>query len=508
MLISDWVKIKWHYMTKEHYESKGYPFTKYGDEFLVRVRDLTKGSNVLVDVKCDCEECENPYLKPMTYNNYNNYIHEDGKYYCRKCAIKLYDYENTRKSKLKNSVSFYDWCYNNLSKEEADKIMGRWDYELNIKNGKILSPKDISYSSNGFKQKGYWFKCAEHIEHKSELKSISHFVSGRKGSLNCNKCNTISITHPELIKYLVNKDDIYKYSYGSTKSISMICPDCGYEKKIGINTLINQGFACPRCSDGKSFPEKFMFIFLEQLLNKDFQAQLSRKTFTWCGNYKYDFYIDNITCIIETHGLQHYEGGFDRIKSSSLRHINTLENTQENDKIKEQLAKNNSIKNYIVIDCRYSELEWIKNSIMNSELPTLLNFKEEDIDWNKCHEFALNSLVKKVCELWNSGININQIAEIFKLYSNSIRRYLKKGTKLGWCNYVPKKEMIKNQSKLVICLNTKEIFNSILEASKKYNTYDSSISTCCKGKIKSSGKHPITGEKLRWMYYDDYLKTI
>jgi len=500
MLLSKTVIVKWNKRYRKYYVEKGYPFTNYGDEFKVKVEDLPNGSNVKVDVKCDCDDCNNPYLKPMTFQNYNKNIHKDGKYYCKKCAIKLYGYENTRKSKLKNSISFYDWCYNNLPKEEADKIMERWDYELNIKNGKILSPKDISYSSNGFKQKGYWFKCAEHIEHKSELKSISHFVSGRKRSLNCNKCNTISITHPELIKYLVNKDDVYKYSYGSTKSISMICPDCGYEKKIGINTLINQGFTCPRCSDGKSFPEKFMFIFLEQLLNKYFQAQLSRKSFTWCGNYKYDFYIDNITCIIETHGLQHYE--------ETKSNWNNLKEIQQNDILKEKLAKYNGIKNYIVIDCRYSELEWIKNSIMNSELPILLNFKEEDIDWLKCHKYACNSLVKKVCELWNSGININQIAEIFKLYSNSIRRYLKKGTKLGWCNYVPKKEMIKNQSKLVICLNTKEIFNSILEASKKYNTYDSSISTCCKGKIKSSGKHPITGEKLRWMYYDDYLKTI
>lgn len=56
----------------------------------------------------------------------------------------------------------------------------------------------------------------------------------------------------------------------------------------------------------------------------------------------------------------------------------------------------------------------------------------------------------------------------------------------------------------VICLNTKEIFNSIVEASKKYNVNASSIISSCKGKIQSAGK--IEGRKIRWMYYDDYIK--
>ena len=50
-----------------------------------------------------------------------------------------------------------------------------------------------------------------------------------------------------------------------------------------------------------------------------------------------------------------------------------------------------------------------------------------------------------------------------------------------------------------------EIFNSITEASNKYNICYSSISECCRYKRKSAGKHPETGEKLKWMYYDEYL---
>jgi group I intron endonuclease len=56
-----------------------------------------------------------------------------------------------------------------------------------------------------------------------------------------------------------------------------------------------------------------------------------------------------------------------------------------------------------------------------------------------------------------------------------------------------------------ILINTKEIFSTITEASEAYNTDNSSIAKCCKGKRKSAGKHPETREPLRWMFYEDYL---
>lgn len=56
-------------------------------------------------------------------------------------------------------------------------------------------------------------------------------------------------------------------------------------------------------------------------------------------------------------------------------------------------------------------------------------------------------------------------------------------------------------SKSVICLNTGEMFCNAREAADKYLSADKSrIHKCCKGIEKSSGKHPITGEKLRWAY--------
>jgi hypothetical protein len=97
-----------------------------------------------------------------------------------------------------------------------------------------------------------------------------------------------------------------------------------------------------------------------------------------------------------------------------------------------------------------------------------------------------------------------------KMSKSTIIRYLKQGVKLNWCDYNPKIALTHKeyQYKKVICLNTNEIFNSQIEASNKYNIKKTSISACCRnyGYYKSAGKHPITGERLKWMYYDKYLK--
>lgn len=500
-LITEEVEVKLYPKNVNYYEDRGYEISKYkdkkgkwilksGTKIMVKVKDLPDNSPVLVDVQCDgCGKI----ITGFKWSSYRALSKENGEYYCRKCARNGY----------KKFLSFYDWCCNNLPKEEADKIILRWDYEKNIdKNGVKVSPKDTTFCSPGLNNKGYWFKCLEHPEHVSELKNIGTLTSG-KGSINCKQCNKIVITHPHLIKYFVNIEDVYKHSIGERIFISLKCPECGHRKEMRSNILIKNGFGCPKCSDGIPYTEKFVYIFLNQLVN-NIITQLSKKTLEWCKNYRYDNYIEKIDCIIETHGIQHYEEcGFKSvfIKKTSLAEI------QKNDRQKEKLAKDNNIKNYIILDCRKSELEWIKNSIMKSKLPNLLNFKEEDIDWLKCHEFACNSMVKEVCNLWNEGIqDTKDIASQLKLGRSTVSNYLKRGTKLDWCDYDPKKKSENNingirerNSKKVKCITTNEIFNSLTEASKKYKTYISGITNCCKGEIKSAGTLS-DGTKLIWAY--------
>ena len=65
-----------------------------------------------------------------------------------------------------------------------------------------------------------------------------------------------------------------------------------------------------------------------------------------------------------------------------------------------------------------------------------------------------------------------------------------------------KARMGKSHMKKIICIETGEVFDSIKAASGKYP----SPSSCLKGRNKTCGRHPITGEKLHSMYYDEWLE--
>ena len=229
----------------------------------------------------------------------------------------------------------------------------------------------------------------------------------------------------------VSEEDAKKYTPQSNKSINITCPFCGRTKKAKISNIYNQKSIGCICSDNHSYPEKFMYSMLKQL-RIDFVMQLSKSKFKWCDKYRYDFYIPNLNVIVETHGIQHYEEN-----SRGL----SLQEEQENDKLKMELALNNGIEYYIIIDCRKSELEWIKSSILDNELNNIFDLK--NIDWNKCEEFACNSnLIKEACNYKkeNPNMTTTQIGNIMGYDSSTIRIWLKKGSSFGWCIYDAQKE--------------------------------------------------------------------
>ena len=219
--------------------------------------------------------------------------------------------------------------------------------------------------------------------------------------------------------------------------------DCGNKKTIAPSTIYSVKSIQCGCKDGNSYPEKFMKSLLNQL-KIDYITQYSPQ---WVKPKRYDFYfkINDEEYIIETHGLQHYKyRGFSSLNSK------TSEEEQENDEIKKELAIKNGIKpeNYIVIDCRKSDLEWIKNSIIHSKLNEI--FDLNDIDWVKIGQQCQKSIVKEVCDYWylhneinNENLKAKSIGILFDISRETIVRYLKRGTELDWCKYNPKEEMRK-----------------------------------------------------------------
>lgn len=109
LILPQKVKVKWTGNTRKHYESKGYIYTKNLDEFDVNVEDLTNGSTVIVDVRCDF--CES--IKQMPYKDY---LHLQSELYC--CSNCLAHKRNTE-IKTVNCVL--------------------WRFHIEIKSGYIMS---------------------------------------------------------------------------------------------------------------------------------------------------------------------------------------------------------------------------------------------------------------------------------------------------------------------------------------------------------------------------------
>lgn len=319
-----------------------------------------------------------------------------------------------------------------------------------------------------------------------------------KRGAGCQKCsghkvsntNSIMSKFPELMIYLKNKSDGYKYSYGSTKCIELICPKCGdIRTDMRISTFTSQGFSCNSCNDGVSIPEKFVSNLFKQL-NINFKPQ---KVFNWAKDKKYDFYIIDREIIIEVHGIQHYEN------STRGR---SLQEEQKNDKLKYDLAIENGIKpdNYIIIDCRYSTFEWVKENCIKS----LNNYLDiTNINWDNVWWKAISvSNVVESIKLWNEGLEIKDISNILKIDVCTVRRYLNKGTEQGKCLYDGKFNNIKNRRKRVVKydldFNKIKTYESIANACEETGI-GTGISECCRGRLKTSG-----GYIWRFEEYDIY----
>lgn len=166
--------------------------------------------------------------------------------------------------------------------------------------------------------------------------------------------------------------------------------------------------------------------------------------------------------------------------------------------------------------CKLSKEARLKISIANTGRIKL----QEELDYRS--EIMSNggnpSAIGVICENVEYG-SINECAEFYGVNKDSMRMWLR-GTRamperfinMG-LNYVDKNIRIGEfkiqkkhggRSRKVICLNTGEVFETILFAKEKYNAFN--IAVCCKGKVKTAGKHPQTGEPLSWMYYEDYIK--
>lgn len=267
--------------------------------------------------------------------------------------------------------------------------------------------------------------------------------------------NTIWDTDRDWInKFGISEEDAKTHTRGSHKKIIIKCPDCGKDKEISIFSVFYRKTIACSCGDGKSYSEKFIGSVLNQL-SVNFETEYSPSYIHKLENNKIskkrsDFYIPSMNLIIETDGGLGHKGGKAHTKSKK-----TLEELIEIDKWKDEQHKLHGVET-VRINCFESDMDYIKNSIINSKLNELFDLSK--VDWLKCEEYALKNIVKEVCEYWNNKEEwetTSDLATIFNMSKDVIRKYLKKGNDINWCSYVPEIELTKGRKKN--CKNGKQV---------------------------------------------------
>lgn len=393
---------------------------------------------------------------------------------CTKCT-ESYDMKVSQKIKNNNCpycAGYRIGEYNNF-KATHPEVAELWDYE---KNGNKLPEH---YVKSHKKEKFHW-KCKVCGDETYTSIDCKHGCAVCKSVKVLIGFNDMWTTNPMMASWLLDPEDGYKYMENSNLKTNWKCPNC---ENIVLDKLIGnvkkRGVPCSRCGQTYSYAEKVMSSLL-YILHGNYIRDVA---FKWSNNRRYDFYIREFNLIIEMHGIQHYQ-------ESRRNGSRTLEEEQTNDKYKYELAIANGIppENYIVIDCRKSDFEFIKNNILNSRLVEL--FDLSNIDWNDVFIASLTTTMGKILNLANEDFSPKEISEKLKLANSTVLKYIKNliNEKLideaKYTKYKSVKTNINYTKSPIARIKNNEVivYENIKEAAINLNVGAESISRVCRGK--------------------------
>lgn len=392
----------------------------------------------------------------------------------------------------------------------------------NVTPAHILSSRKCpicSYSNIGFKKrpqnKKYSFDEVSEILKKKNIKLIELYVDGNNktrckceclvdgykyesplshiiNGTSCPCCkkqkigpephfvnSVFSSNYYEIFKKGFSDDVLKEVMPFSEKKIKGTCPKCGRNIETYPALIVQLGkIPCP-CSDGISYPNKFVYNILEQS-GINFIREYSPK---WFGRKRrsYDFFLPNENAIIEVNGLQHYQNVFERLGGR------TIEKEQENDLFKKECALKNGVEKYIELDCSFSNVEYIKKSVMsNKEFLKLI--KKDNIDFDRANNFAINdSVIQNIARDVNYGKTRNEICAKYHISMSMYYKYLHNAIELKLC------EDHFNSKQKIMCVENKKIYDSYLIAGKDFSIRPFHIKEVCDGKRKTAGGY-------HWIY--------
>lgn len=337
----------------------------------------------------------------------------------------------------------------------------------------LITHKD----SRGSNIKAYKMRCLESngiYEVKQFNLSNGHkspYVSGQK----VNEYNWL-YNEKHLLPYLKNKQDAKKYTKGTAKKITCVCPSCSREKDVPVKSLVKHGFTCQYCKNSKSYPELFMQSYLKYFnIKYDYQVRILDNRFI-------DFYLPDYNMFIETNGEQHY-------KDTGWKY--SYERTKESDEIKREYCKEKGI-TLLEIDCSKSDFNYIVNSINKVmgefNLPIIKEKDEMELKSLINKEKLNNDIESRILELCEQGLSHRKIERELNLCSGRVRLILKK-----YGLYKSNKP-----HKKVKCLNNNITYNSLAEAQRQTGANVNQIRKSCNDSKYSAGT--INGEKGKWCF--------
>lgn len=358
------------------------------------VKDYIKDNNINVELlsteyegsmkklKFKCLDCGELFEK--RFSDFNKGKH------CQTCATK----------KMAKTKTFsYDKVIEIVNKNQPHLEILSKDY-LNARSYASIRCKDC-----GYEFEIQWRKLTENSKGVKKCPCCSGQV--------LSDLNRVSTTRPDLMKYLINKDDGYTNSIGSRVVVKTRCPHCLTEKDLKITDLARKPYACRICSDGISKGEKFISNLLTQAnINHITQAR-----FDWSDNKVYDFYLPDFQAVCEVNGRQHYfENNYTK---------KSLEEEQENDKYKMEIALANGIKEYIVLP--YLNIEGL--ILESKDKLKFIDFSL--IDFDKVFKYVDIPNTRIVWDLYLEGNNITTISNITNISRKTVSRYMTLGKKLN-----------------------------------------------------------------------------
>ena len=224
MLISKTAIVKWNSANRKYYESKGYIFTNYKDEFEVDIQDLSKYSSAEVLVKCDYCGKE----KYITFERYNVGTKSGTqKYACSDC-------QQTKTNELHAE---------NRNRKSFSKLMDEFQ-----KRG--YTPISAFEDYNGVTTKIKYI-CPIHGEQET---TYDYIVNGKHGCPECGKVQSginQRIQKDELIQIFNEKGATLLnpegYKEMHIKNLRVLCAKCKEEFITSLNLFLTSTGLCSSC---------------------------------------------------------------------------------------------------------------------------------------------------------------------------------------------------------------------------------------------------------------------